>query len=82
MEHQVTKHQASLSYGIAERGTGPVWHQARAGIKAHLRELGMLGSKHTPSCTCGPRSASAVTCWPGCWTRTGIAGPVAGLCSR
>src|SRR6202035_1596592 len=41
--YQVTKHQAPLNYGIAERGTGSAWHQARAGIKAHLRELGVLG---------------------------------------
>ncbi len=46
--YEVTKHRAQLNYGIAERGPGSAWHQARTGIKAHLRELGVLGSKHIP----------------------------------
>jgi len=46
--YAVTKHKARLQYGIAERGTGSAWHQARTGILSRLRELGVLGNKHIP----------------------------------
>ena len=50
----VTKHKAArnhgaaLNYGIAERGEGSAWHQARSGIMSRLRELDLLGNKHIP----------------------------------
>jgi FtsK/SpoIIIE family/FtsK alpha domain/Ftsk gamma domain/LAGLIDADG-like domain/4TM region of DNA translocase FtsK/SpoIIIE len=44
----VTKQKATLNYGIAERGTGSPWHQARTGIMSRLRELDLLGNKHIP----------------------------------
>ena len=46
--YMVTKHKATLNYGIAEVGTGSPWHQARTGFMSRLRELDLLGSKHIP----------------------------------
>jgi hypothetical protein len=46
--YAVTKHKAPLQYGIAERGAGSAWHQARVGIMSRLRELDVLGNKHIP----------------------------------
>jgi hypothetical protein len=47
--YEVTKHAAPLNYGISEPSTWCfAWHQARNGIKSHLRSLGLLGDKHIP----------------------------------
>jgi DNA segregation ATPase FtsK/SpoIIIE-like protein len=46
--YAVTKHRAPLQYGIAERGAGSAWHQARDGIMSRLRQIGVLGHKHIP----------------------------------
>ncbi|HEU5417664.1 MAG TPA: DNA translocase FtsK 4TM domain-containing protein [Streptosporangiaceae bacterium] len=55
--YAVTKNSARLLYGIAEHAAGSAWHAARAGLKAHLRELGVLGNKHIPE----PYLRSSVT---------------------
>jgi FtsK/SpoIIIE family/FtsK alpha domain/Ftsk gamma domain/LAGLIDADG-like domain len=46
--YMVTKHAAPLAYGIAERGSGTAWRQARDGIMSRLRALSLQGNKHIP----------------------------------
>jgi DNA translocase FtsK/SpoIIIE-like protein/LAGLIDADG DNA endonuclease family protein len=53
----VTRQSGQLLYEIAEQATGSAWPAARAGLTAHLRELGVLGDKHIPE----PYLRSSVT---------------------
>jgi DNA segregation ATPase FtsK/SpoIIIE-like protein len=46
--YAVTRNKAPLQYGLAERGAGSAWHQARTGFMSRLRELDVLGNKHIP----------------------------------